>query len=310
MLGRTGSLVLLAVMAAGSAWSGEPRSCVLREADVPAAPLSGNARVDFSPLAAGPASLQEALQDASGASRKSPWLAAGLSVVLPGAGEFYTDSYLKSGIFLAVEAALWILANAYDDKGNRQTNFFQDYANAHWSVVAYATYAVDKYAPGGRPNYPGLFINMNAPPGTNPSLEVDWTVLNRMEQDIAATAAGSYYSHILPAYNTQQYYELIGKYPQFNQGWDDAPPSFAYGGTRSGEALYYDGTRGQANTYYTTASTFVGIALVNHVVSAVDAAFSAGSYNKGLHASVETRPVPTQYGGYTAVPVVHLAWGF
>jgi len=306
MLGRTGSLVLLAVMAAGSAWSGEPRSCVLREADVPAAPLSGNARVDFSPLAAGPASLQEALQDASGASRKSPWLAAGLSVVLPGAGEFYTDSYLKSGIFLAVEAALWILANAYDDKGNRQTDFFQNYANAHWSAVAYAQYALANYAPANG-NYQVIIPGTAGDP---PWMRINWSELNRMEQDIAATAAGSYYSHILPAYNTQQYYELIGKYPQFNQGWDDAPPSFAYGGTRSGEALYYDGTRGQANTYYTTASTFVAIALVNHVVSAVDAAFSAGSYNRGLHASVETRPVPTQYGGYTAVPVIHLAWGF
>ena len=306
MAARAVSLVCILFAAAGLAWGGGLRSCVLRDAVVPAAPLSGNARIDFAGLPGGAGPLQEAVQDAAEASRKSPWLAAGMSVVIPGAGEFYTERYLKSGIFFAVEAALWALAYKYDQKGNRQTDFFQNYANAHWSVVAYAQYAQANYAPANG-NYQVIIPGTAGDP---PWMRINWSELNRMEQDIGATAAGSYYSHILPAYNSQQYYELIGKYPQFNQGWDDAPSSFAYGGTRSGEALYYDGQRGQANTYYTTASTFVGIALVNHVVSAVDAAFSAGSYNKGLHASVETRPVPTQYGGYTAVPVVHLAWGF
>jgi len=306
MIARAGSLVCVAVLAAAVAWSGEPRSCVLRVADVPGTPLSGNARIDFTTLPGGAASLQDAVQEAAGASRKSPWLAAGLSAVIPGAGEFYTDRYLKSGIFLAAEAALWILAYKYDQKGNRQTDFFQNYANAHWSAVAYAQYALANYAPANG-NYQVII------PGTAgypPWMRINWPELNRMEQDIAATTAGSFYSHILPAYNTQQYYELIGKYPQFNQGWDDAPPSFAYGGIRSTEALWYDGQRGQANTYYTTASTFVGIALVNHIVSAIDAAVSAGSYNRGLHASVETRTVPAQGGGYAAVPVLHLAWGF
>jgi len=305
MRARVGYLMCVLAAVAATARCGEPRSCVLIVRDAPAIPMSGNPRIDFASLPGGAGPLQEAVQDAAEASRKSPWLAAGMSLVIPGAGEFYTDRYLKTGIFIAVEAALWILANAYDDKGNRQTDFFQNYANAHWSVVAYVQYAQKTFSVAqayqvinpGYGNYP-------------PWMQINWNALNQMEQAIGATDAGSYYSHILPAYNTQQYYELIGKYPQFNQGWDDAPPSFAYGGIRSTEALWYDGQRGQANTYYTTASTFVGIALVNHVVSAVDAAFSAGSYNKGLHASVETRPVPTLYGGYTAVPVVHLAWGF
>ena len=307
MRARVGSLVLAVALAAGPARSGEPRSCVLRVNDAPAATLSGNARIDFSALPAGRGSLQDAVQEASAASRKSPWLAAGLSIVIPGAGEFYTERYLKSGIFLAVEAALWIMANKYDQKGNRQTDFFQNYANAHWSVVDYANYAYNNYG-HSIGTYDGLIIPGTA--GDPPWMRVNWAVLNRMEQDIAQTASGSYYSHILPAYNTQQYYELIGKYPQFNQGWDDRPAQFQYGGTRSTEAIWYDGQRGQANTYYTTASTFVGIAVVNHVVSAVDAALSAGSYNSGLHASVESRPVPTLFGGYTAVPVLHLAWGF
>jgi hypothetical protein len=117
-----------------------------------------------------------------------------------------------------------------------------------------------------------------------------------------------YYSHILPHYNSQQYYELIGKYPQFNEGWDDAAPSFSYGDPLSAKLLYYSGERGKANTYYTTASTYIAIAMVNHVVSVVDAVLTAGSYNRGLHASVGSQTIPA-YGGYATVPALQISWG-
>ena len=292
------------VMCCLAAHAGENPASVVLRGHASGVRLSGNARIDFSAVPASPAPFQEGVPDASQSPRKSQWLAGGLSLVLPGAGEFYSESYLKSAIFLAAEAVLWVMAYKYDKKADRQTDFFQNYANAHWSVVSYAQYALTHYAsPGG--NYQPII------PGTQgypPWMRVNWAELNRMESDIAATPAGQYYSHVLPAYNTQQYYELIGKYPQFNQGWDDAPPSFTYGNQLSAELLYYSGQRGTANTDYTTASTFVAIALVNHMVSAVDAVLTAGSYNRGLHASVGSQRIPA-YGGYTTVPVLRLDWG-
>ena len=301
------SIVLLALAACSlSAHAGENPSSVVLRHDAPGTALSGNARIDFSGVPVSPVPFQEGPPDASQASRKSPWLAGGLSLVLPGAGEFYAESYLKSAVFLAAEAALWVLAYTYDRKGDRQTDFFQNYANAHWSVVNYAQYALTHYAPSGG-DYSRVIL-ASVPATYPPWMRVNWAELNRMESDIALTAAGQYYSHQLPQYNTQQYYELIGKYPQFNQGWDDAPPSFNYGNQLSAELLYYSGQRGQANTYYTTASTYVAIVLLNHVVSTVDAVLSAGSYNRGLHASVGSQRVPA-YGGYANVPVLRFSWG-
>lgn len=300
------ALLVIALGACSAvALAGERRSLVLRN-DAPEVKLSGNARIDFSAPRDFPALFQEGTPEASVPSRKSPWLAAGMSVAVPGAGEFYSESYLKSALFLAAEAALWVLAYSYDHKADRQTDFFQNYANAHWSVVDYANFAVN-LAPGGAANYPGLIIPNTQ--GDPPWMRVNWSVLNRMESDIGATTAGMYYSHVLPQYNSQQYYELIGKYPQFNQGWDDVQGKpFTYGNQLSAELLYYSGERGKANTYYTTASTFVAIAFVNHVVSAVDAALTAGSYNRGLHASVGSQAVPSS-GGFTEVPVLRLSWG-
>ena len=300
------SILFLSILAGGLAAHAEDHasSVVLRE-HAPGLAASGNARIDFSTLPPVPAGFQEGAPDASQASRKSAWLAGGLSLVLPGAGEFYSESYLKSAAFLAVEAVLWVMASKYDNKGDRQTNYFQDYANAHWSVVSYANYALTHYAPAGG-NYQVIIPGTEGDP---PWMRVNWAELNRMESDIGGTTtAGMYYSHVLPHYNSQQYYELIGKYPQFNEGWDDAAPSFTYGDPLSAKLQYYSVERGKANTYYTTASTFVAIAIVNHVVSVVDAVLTAGSYNRGLHASVGSLTVPA-YGGYTAVPALQFSWG-
>lgn len=288
------TLVMILATAASSAE--EPRSCMLLVHAGSQMRPSGNARIDFT----GQKDLVPRLQEeatSEGFARKSPWLAGGLSLVIPGAGEFYAESYWKSASFFAAEVALWALAYTYDHKGDRQTNFFQDFANAHWSVVRYAEWTEKNF------NIPQGEFAWRLTPNPTSKDQVYWPELNRMEQSI-----GTYYSHILPGYNSQQYYELIGKYPQFNQGWDDAGPAFNYGDPLTGRFLYYSTERGKANTYYNTASTFVAIAMVNHVVSAVDAAITAGSYNRGLHASVGSLTVPSP-GGYLTVPTFQLSYG-
>jgi len=264
---------------------------------------SGDARIDLlgMPDLNGPSAAQQvssAVDEA--ARRKSPWLAAGMSILVPGAGEFYAGDYWKSAAFFAVDVALWIFAYNYDKKGDRQTDFFQNFANQNWSVVKYAQYAQDNLTP---PNGPYNWLIPNTE-GRPPWDRVNWSELNRMEQDI-----GGYYSHVLPPYGQQQYYELIGKYPQFNQGWDDSGPTFNYGDPLTPNFLWYAGQRGLANRYYEKATTFVTIALVNHIVSAFDAAFSAASWNKKLQASLDTQAVPTAWGGMQEVPVVKLTYG-
>jgi len=279
-----------------------PESLVKIPSRLPVAPVTGDARVDF----AGQASLRDLpsfFQDSSftvsGASPKSPWLAAGLSLALPGAGEFYAGSYWKSAAFFVAEVAVWTVAYLFDKKGDRQTDYFQDYANAHWSVVRYGQYAQDNLRP---PNSQYAWL-IPGTTGRNPWERVNWAELNRMERDI-----GGYYSHTLPPYGEQQYYELIGKYPQFNQGWDDAQPTFNYGEALTARFLYYADERGKANRAYETASTMVTIALVNHLVSAIDAALTAGSANRGFHAEAGVQTVPTE-GGVLRVPALTLRYG-
>ena len=229
--------------------------------------------------------------------KKSPLLAGALSFVIPGAGEFYSESYIKSAIFVALEAAAITVGLIYDKKGNDQTNFFQDFANQNWSALRYAEWTLihlQELNPNLNPNDYQNKVIQNG--------QVNWAELNKLENDVAGrdgrdgSVTGSYYSHRLPKYGEQQYYELIGKYPQFYQGWGDADMSLVSydqikqkldtGGTKF---TYYSEERGKANDFYNVASKAVIVVVVNHIISAIDAAWSAQGYNSRLkmHTSIE-----------------------
>jgi hypothetical protein len=277
----------------------------------PAQPVlqwTGNLRVDFfgrGELHESPA-VADQDQAVHALPHKSPWLAGGMSLLVPGAGEFYAESYWKAAAFLAVDVAVFLVAYHYDKQGNRQTDYFQNFANQHWSVVQYANYAEKNLTPSGHAPYLWLI------PGTEglpPWKRVNWAELHRMESDI-----GGYYSHQLPPYGEQQYYELIGKYPQFNQGWDDAnlllPSDYeTIKANLTSEYSYYGGERGKANTYYERATTFVVVAIINHIISAIDAAWTAHAFNKNVQAEVGLQTIPAGEK-VTQVPVVKVRVAF
>jgi hypothetical protein len=266
--------------------------------------FTGNTRVDFfgqREFAFAPQVQEEMGGD--GSAYKSPFLAAGLSLIVPGAGEFYTGRYWEAAAFLAADIAAFALAYSFDKRGDRQTNHFQDYANQHWRPGRYAQWTIDNSAAINPAVDPGAYNVFNTDGSVN------WGGLNALER-----ALGQWYSHTLPPYGDQQYYELIGKYQQFYQGWDDANASLTtyneissfLDGNPQSQFRFYSAERGKANDYYNKASTWVAVAIVNHVVSAVYAALSAGWYNRA-HASLGLQQTPVGVG-YTRVPVLRLSY--
>jgi hypothetical protein len=223
---------------------------------------------------------------------KSPWLGAGFSLVIPGSGQFYAESYWKAALFFAIEVVAVTAAVVNNNKGDDQTARYEEFAHQHWSVVRYAGWTEENFSLQGQFQWDQGGGN------------VDWVELNRMER-----AVGGYYSHTLPPFGSQQYYELIGKYPQYNQGWDDAPPTFSYGDPLTPRFLSYSADRGDANSYYDRASTFVTIVVVNHILSALDAAWSTSKYNADIRARASMQRIPAG-DRMVEVPALQLSYNF
>jgi TM2 domain-containing membrane protein YozV len=229
--------------------------------------------------------------------KKSPWLGAIFSLILPGAGEFYAESYWKAGIFAALEAAVITTAVIYNNKGDDATNAFERFADnvtntTGWSAVRYAEWLNSTY-------------QASIPIDPNNSKPA-WQRVN-FDDIHAVEEQHSELSHQLAYYGEQQYYEMIGKYHQFRAGWADYTPELGF----NVSPLFheYTGMRATANDYYNTASKAVIGIYINHFLSAIDAYWSTTIYNKELVArvTVENR----QYADYIElVPTLKLKLSF
>ncbi|MFQ5799814.1 MAG: hypothetical protein ACE5H0_14130, partial [Bacteroidota bacterium] len=220
---RTGLILVIMFCAHLPAICGEPTptSLVLKTESHRTHFLTGNLRIDFfsqdllgnGGLVYSNASISGQTTGATQSGRRSSWLAAGLSAAVPGVGEFYSKSYLKSAIFLGTEVVSWIIYGVYTKRGNDRTDEYEAYANVHWSVEDYALWMNQ---------YKNCSIVVD--PNTNlPAHQrVNWEELNACERNIEG------FSHALHPYGTQQYYELIGKYAQYAPGWNDADPDIDY----------------------------------------------------------------------------------
>ncbi len=210
-------------------------------------------------------------QNLSGMEKKSIKKPALMSVVVPGAGQVYNGSYYKGLGFLAIEAVSWTMYITYNNEGNDIEDEFHGYANTHWSEQDYWKYVA---------HHSGIEYT-----GTTENIEA-----LRVEE-------GKLFSHGLHREKDQQYYEMIGKYDQFNYGWDDYDKDLI-GKTvkemqslRSSKRLYYEGRRDDSNQAFKKATTGATIALFNHIFSALEAAWSVNKYNKTITAQMNMEPL-------------------
>lgn len=230
--------------------------------------------------------------------RKSPIKAGLFSLILPGSGQFYNGNYLLSAIFVVAEAAVISVAVIYNNKGNKQTDEFQNFADQHWNVKRYAQWTLDNL------QHLNSSLNKNDYNVFDNNGNVVWSELNRLE-----TAIGDGYSHNLPVHGEQQYYELIGKYPQYSHGWDDSNQNDTDFHILSERFLDYSNQRGEANDLYQVSSRAVAGIYINHFLSALEAAWGATRFNSNL--SVKMRIKQFNFADRTEfIPTMNIRYSF
>ena len=189
------------------------------------------------------------------------------SAIIPGAGEVYCKSYLKGALFFGIEVGAWAMYSIYHQKGADKEKEYEAYADEYWDE--------DKWR--------AWFTNLPEDQQNN-------------------------FSHSLPDTKTQQYYEMIGKYNQFLAGWQDVKeeeltPSNLFTSTSALRDHYMD-MRYDSNKMFKRAADGAYIAMFNHVLSAIDAAWTAKTHNKRI---IKTKlRMETMRINYEDVPVLTL----
>ena len=207
-----------------------------------------------------------------------------LSALVPGLGEWYAGSKKRGLIFFGAEAALVGMWVAWKGKGNDLEEEFRAVADEHWDPLNYLAWR-------------GSTISNNssithALPCSSEVVEVYIPARNEWMQQQTSGLGSAAFGGCAPS-QIQQYYELIGKYDQFVAGWTDLVDCHTGNVTEGtcfpGNAAVptavdsvekfdserrhrYENQRDESNRFLKRASTISGIILINHVISAIDAA--------------------------------------
>lgn len=238
---------------------------------------------------------------------KKPGWALLSSAIIPGAGQAANGKWLRAGAYLLAEALLFTVHFKNMNDARREERRYEQFAEENWSVVTYAKWLDNYHQQNGITGSNELNELRQQVQGVDPSYdhETDWGVvdlelLRAVERNTPFVypdgSRSNNFSHTLPAYGSQQYFELISKYFQYGPGWRD------FGTNRDGEPLdnpyrlSWDGTdmsnnflRGSAlaesfNNNYRTAGNMLSLLVLNHIVSAFDAFLTVKIKNNRLKA--------------------------
>lgn len=231
------------------------------------------------------------------------------SAVIPGLGQATHHQWIKAGLFAAVEVTT-IYAHFYlHNEGHMLERKYIQFADNNWSVVNYAKYLVDYH----NHFFPGDQISLNslANPGydlsTGPTYSHnDWLRVNLQKlhnlEDITYYngTSGVAFSHNMPEYGSQQYYELMSKYFQFASGWRDwNGTQFSVSWTLDAMPPFFLQGASKANRYndkYRMATNVLTITILNHFVSAFDAFITTKLRARNLHVESDGLGAKLVYG--------------
>jgi hypothetical protein len=247
---------------------------VARAGEKPSAPLLSTDPVRF-------ALIEESFEQTDSLisaekEKKSIFRAALYSAVIPGTGQFYGGSTWKAILFAGIEVASWTAYFVYTGKGDNEENQVKTFADTHWSEKKYWSKLYDEAKMQG----------IDVPEYNTNSDKILTDYNQEVVESLRFLEEALRYSHKLPETKTQQYYEMIYKYLiQFGNGWDDANFDVKYYGNTNNltpNMFTYRDMRNTMNDYYDAATIATNIVLINHVLSALDAAWTTSKYNRQI----------------------------
>lgn len=164
--------------------------------------------------------------------RKSPGKAFLMSLIVPGAGEYYTGSGLKSRIFMIAELGGWASLVSFRHLGNWRKD--------------------------------------------------DYRLLAAQEAGASVEGKDDRFFDVLGFYtNREEYNKVAGVYDNTREYYPDTQAYFWNWSSPEARERYRN-LKNDSKSYYRNANFAVGFLIANHVLSAVDAYWSAKRHNRGI----------------------------
>ncbi len=249
---------------------------------------------------------------------RSPKKALFMSLVIPGLGQAYvgqsTLNYVRAAGYLGIDVALGIFWYHYVVvKQDAEVNKYQRFADANWSQSKYEDSIQANENNGSfatQNSFRSTYCEDVVQGGANGGLD-----LQGCEDPVVQSSGYSHFQNVVNSHdygnvtpasaqsdsihawranfpNSFSFYELIGKEQEFIAGWKDAQSvTYADSSEVSGTSAMRDqyvAMRATANRYARMQAWFLGGIVVNHIVSALDAALTARAHNMSLYQTETT----------------------
>jgi len=239
------------------------------------------------------------------------------SLIVPGSGQITHKKWWRAGIFMALEATGIYLAVSNRNKAVNGERNYEQFIDNNWSVVEYSNWLINYHEVNGI-NNPYIDDLKAEIAGKTAKFEnqTDWNVvsislLRNVEKNTPFITtdqlAANNFSHTLPNYGSQQYYELVAKYFQYQGGWRDFDRfhnNIGNTGIFFNERFAIDRTGATASTFFFDAADmassfnqdyrdsrlFTSILIANHIISAFDSYFTYRLKQKDLQLSSSIAP--------------------
>jgi len=214
-----------------------------------------------------------------------------MSLVLPGAGQFYNKSPLwKTASFLSVEIGSILAWQYFDKKAESLQDDYEYYADQNWNIINWVsnwnnqpTYEVD----GKMWTNFGALKNLS---GTHAlMLYLTGTLADEYGQFVSSDSLEAHpdwaFSVEVSVVKNLHYYENIGKYDQFVGGWGDASTAWYWEEKQLEDSTEiviktpmkadYLNQRYVSNQVKTMAKYSITTLLFNHVFSGLEAVLAS-----------------------------------
>jgi hypothetical protein len=233
------------------------------------------------------------------------------SAILPGSSQAVHGNWLRAGIYFAVEIATLYTHLEFKNRGKRGERNYERFADQNWSVAQYADWLVEYHK---QHNISNPYISElsaiidSREPAFETSMDwpaVDIDVLRSAERHTPYITTDELeaqnFSHTLPAYGSQQYYELISKYFQYAPGWSDF---YGYHNQEGTDPFLIDRFGGKAsplfwagrdmaeefNDDFRFSNNMLSLLILNHFISAFDAYFTVRLRNRQVQIGTTGTP--------------------